>query len=552
MKLKVLSFLPAATLSVCQLQAQATERPNIIVILADDMGYSDIGCFGSEIKTPNLDRLSSEGVRMTQFYNAARSCPSRAALLTGLYPHQVGVGDMLQPGDDLPAYQTQIDLNSVTLAEVLKSAGYSTFISGKWHVGWTEGSSPMDRGFEKQYGSSDNTTGHYFGIQKGRRFTVEGKDSVPPGEWITTNTTAYKLMKNEDGSQWYATDAYTDRAIKYINEQKATLADKPFFLYLAYTAPHWPLHAFESDIEKYKGKYMNGGWDSLRINRYNRMIEMGIVDKNWPLSERHNIVPAWNTLSEKEKIRWDHWMAVYAAMIDRMDQNIGRLLENLRQNGYDKNTKILFLSDNGGCHEPARKGDPNAVPGSPHSFEGYDYHWANASNTPFRQFKHWAHEGGISSPFIAWYPEKFKSGVISRQMAHITDIMPTLVDVANTSYPKQYKENTILPLEGQSLLPIFEGKKSKTRKVLYWEHEGNRAVRMGKWKLVSQYEDKTDTTYPWELYDIENDRSELNNLIEKHPGIARKMTKMYNKWSSKNQVVPYSELRKRRDAKQQK
>jgi len=289
---------------------------------------------------------------------------------------------------------------------------------------------------------------------------------------------------------------------------------------------------------------MNGGWDSLRAHRYHKMIELGILDKSWPLSPRHESVPAWETLNEKQKEYWDHWMAVYAAMIDRMDMNIGKLRKCLEENGYDKNTMIIFLSDNGGCHEPARKGDSTAVPGSPHSFAGYDYNWANASNTPFRWFKHWTHEGGMSSPFIAWYPSKIQKGVINRQMAHITDIMPTLVDIAGAKYPNEYKGKKITPLPGVSLMPLFEGKKMQTRDTLCWEHEGNRAVRCGKWKLVSRYDYMNEIELPWELYDMENDRSELNNLAESEGEKVENMQTVYLKWASGVGVYSHKALQR--------
>ena len=540
-------LIPLGGLTACQKEKPA--EPNIILILADDMGYSDIGCFGSEINTPNLDRLAAEGLRMTQFYNAARSCPSRAALLTGLYPHQTGVGDMLQ-NDSLPGYDTHLNFHCVTIAEVLKEAGYSTFICGKWHVGGDEPYWPTKRGFEKQYGGP-NTTGHYFGLERTRKFVVEGKDSMPPGEWIKSGSIEYKLMKNEDGSQWYATDAYTNRAIHYIHEHKKTNPGKPFFLYLAYTCPHWPLHAFPEDIARYKGKYLNGGWDSTRVRRYKKMTGLGIIDPSWPLSSRHETVPAWETLSDSEKVVWDHWMAVYAAMIDRMDQNIGKLRKCLEDNGYDKNTMIIFLSDNGGCHEAARRGDPKAEPGSPHSFGGYDYPWANVSNTPFRWFKHWVHEGGISTPFIAWYPGKIKAGTINSQMAHITDIMPTLVEIAGATYPSEYKGNSIYPLPGKSLVPLLTGRKAVLRDTLCWEHEGNRAVRCGKWKLVSRYDYSSNEELPWELYDMEKDRSELHNLAEQHPEKVKEMEQIYFSWASSVGVYPHKKLQERRKEMQQ-
>lgn len=542
-------FLPLLVVVPLHATAQKLPPPNIILILADDMGYSDIGCFGSEIKTPNLDRLANEGLRMTSFYNAARSCPSRAALLTGLYPHQTGVGDMLL-NDSLPGYDTHLNFNCVTLAEVLQSAGYATFISGKWHVGGDEPYWPTKRGFEKQYGSN-GTTGHYFGLERTRKFIVEGRDSMPPGDWVKSNMIEYKLMKNEDGSQWYATDAFTDRAIGYIKAHRAQYADKPFFLYLPYTAPHWPLHAFPEDIAKYKGSYLNGGWDSLRVHRYNRMIELGIIDANWPLSPRHPSVPAWETLSDSAKAVWDHWMAVYAAMIDRMDWNIGRLLASLQETGALNNTLIVFLSDNGACHEPARKGDPEAEPGSPHSFAGYDYNWANAGNTPFRWFKHWTHEGGMSSPFIAWYPRMIKPGQIDRRMAHITDIMPTFTELAKGSYPDVYNGNEIIPVEGRSLVPVFRGKKKDNlRDTLFWEHEGNRAVRFGDWKLISRFDYQTGKELPWELYNLNADRSELNDLSATSPDRVRQMTMAYDQWAKKVGVVPHAWLIEKRKTTQ--
>lgn len=420
--------------------AQVEIRPNIILILADDMGYSDIGCFGSEIETPNLDRLAKEGLRMTNMHNAARSCPSRASLLTGLYPHQAGVGDMLQ-NDQLPGYQNKLNRNCVTLAEVLSQAGYHCMISGKWHVGGESDAWPMKRGFHKQY-LSNNTTGHYFGIAKGRDYLVEDTLREVPGEWIKAGRTEYKLLKNEDGSQWYKTDAITERAIKYIQELRRNDRQKPFFLYLAYTAPHWPLHAFEEDIRRYQGKYMEG-WDQLREERYRSMIEMGIIHPDWNLSGRNPNAKDWNALPDSTKQYYDRLMAVYAAMIDRMDQNIGRLLASLEESGDKDNTLIIFLSDNGGCHEPVHRGLPGALSGTPDSFDGYEYSWANASNTPLSWFKHWTHEGGSSTPFIAWYPRLIKAGRMDHRLAHIIDIMPTFVEISGAIYPEIYNGNMI-------------------------------------------------------------------------------------------------------------
>ena len=521
-----------------------TQKPNIILILADDMGYSDIGCFGSEIKTPNIDRLAAGGLMMTGMYNAARCCPSRASLMTGLYPHQTGVGDMLQ-NDGLPGYQTRLNNQCVTLAEVLSSAGYHCFISGKWHLGNEPEGWPMKRGFHRQY-PSNGTTGHYFGIVRGRDLVIEDTLRETPGEWIKAGEIEYKLLKNDDGSQWYFTDAVTGRAIKYMNELQKTDPEKPFFLYLPFTAPHWPLHAFEEDIQKYQGKYM-GGWDSLRVERYERMIQLGIISPEWKLSERNQNAKDWNALNDSTKRYYDRLMAVYAAMIDRMDQNIGKLLTELEKNGKMDNTLILFLSDNGGCHESPHRGKPGALPGTPDSYDGYEYSWANASNTPFSWFKHWTHEGGNSTPFIAWYPKMIKSGRKDAQVAHIIDIMPTLTGIAGAEYPKTFKGNDILPTEGISLIPLFRDPSYRlNHEALFWEHEGNRAVRKGDWKLVSRYDYQNRTELPWELYNLKTDRSETTNLFDKNAEKAAELELLYKKWADRVKVLLYSELQEMR------
>lgn len=515
-------------------------RPNIVLIMADDMGYSDIGCFGSEIKTPNLDRLAAEGLIMTHLYNAARCCPSRASLLTGLYPHQAGVGDMLQ-NDDLPGYQKKLNNRSVTIAEVISADGYHCMISGKWHLGNDEEAWPMKRGFHRQY-PSNGTTGHYFGIAKGRDLVVEDTLREPPGEWIKAGKMEYKLFKNEDGSQWYFTDAITDRAVMYINELRNAGSQKPFFLYLPFTAPHWPLHAFEEDIQKYQGKYL-GGWDSLRHERYNRMTELGIISSDWKLSERNPLARDWNQFDDNTKHSYDRMMAVYAAMIDRMDQNIGKLIAALDKTGDINNTLILFLSDNGGCHEPIHRGKPGALPGTPDSYDGYEYSWANASNTPFQWFKHWTHEGGSSTPFIAWYPKMIEAGRMDHQVAHIIDIMPTLTELTGAKYPETYKGNKIIPMEGKSLLPLFRHSSAKIEhEALFWEHEGNRAVRKGDWKLVSRFDNQKQTELPWELYNLKTDRSETIDLFQTNQDVAQDMEKLFINWAKRVNVISYTEL----------
>jgi len=514
----------ALTLTACS-SPDTPRQPNIILILADDMGYSDPGCFGSEIKTPNLDLLAEQGVRMTQFYNASRSCPSRASLLTGLYQHQAGVGDMVS---DLgyPSYQGYLNEQCVTLAEALGYNGYNTYMSGKWHVGGRPEVLPLRRGFGKNFGLIDGA-GSYFERrpyrinQQAPRWMLGDEDFNPPD------------------SGFYLTDAITDHAISFIDGEDEK--EEPFFLYLAYTAPHWPLHALPEDIAKYRGSYMEG-WDVLRQERYRKMLETGIIDESVKLSPRDEMSMDWDSLPDQEKEMWDLRMAVYAAMIDRLDMNIGRVLNKLKEMGEEENTLVIFLADNGGCHEPI-KNRGNYLPttaetGTRDSFDAYEYPWANASNTPFRMFKHWVHEGGISTPFIACYPAEIKPGGIIGQPGHIIDIMPTLLDFAGGTYPETYNGKAILPMEGISLVPVLKGKGVKREAPLFWEHEGNRAVRSGDWKLVSAYDYQERKFREWELYDISDDRSELVDLAEKNPEIVAKMVSQYDEWCKRAGVVP--------------
>ncbi len=545
-----LGFVACNTNPSGDIQSKSSSKPNVILIMADDMGYSDIGCFGGEIHTPNIDKLAEEGLKMTNFYNAARCCPSRASLLTGLYPHQTGVGDM-SADDSLVGYRGYLNKQCVTIAEVLEGQGYENMISGKWHVGYPEFAWPMKRGFDKQY-PSNGTTGHYFGIVKGRKFIVEDSLIEFEDNWIKSNRVEYQLLKNDDGSQWYATDAFTFRAINYIKDLRSEDEEKPFFLYLPYTAPHWPLHAFEEDVKKYEGKYMTG-FNEIRKQRYQRMNELGIIDASWPLSPLNENTEDWESMDDSTKRYNDRLMAVYAAMVDRMDQNIGRLLAALKETGDIDNTLILFLSDNGACHEPATKGDPNALTGTPHSYRGYGYSWANVSNTPFRWYKHWTHEGGTSTPFIAWYPKMIEAGGLDKQVAHITDIMPTIAEITGATYPREYKGNTITPTEGVSLVPVFKGEERQRRGGLYWQHQGNRAVRKGEWKLVCRYDYINMEHLPWELYNIEKDRTELNDLADTYPEKVTELIALYDAWAERVNVVEYGELRKwRRDNWQRK
>ncbi len=498
---------------------KAAKQPNIVLIMADDMGYSDIGCYGGEVNTPNLDRLAAGGLRFTQFYNAARCCPTRASLLTGLYPHQAGIGHMVG-NRGYPAYQGYLNERCVTIAEVLRTAGYNTLMSGKWHVGEKRPHWPVDRGFDEYYGIVSGGA-NYFDISKAKATGVK-----------RTMAIGHRAFTPEPG-KFYMTDAFSENAVKFIETYGRR--KEPFFLYLAYTAPHWPLHAWPEDIAKYKGKYLKG-WDKLREERHERMIKMGLVSKKWKMTPRDTATWAW--ADEKNKELMDLKMAVYAAQIERMDWGIGKVLDKIKRIGAEKNTLVLFLSDNGGCAEGGPIGFDNRKnglpPGGVDSYMSYGLSWANASNTPFRRYKHWVHEGGIATPLIAYWPAVIKKrNTITHRPGHIIDIMATCLDIAGIEYPKTYKGRELISLEGKSLLPIFEGKKRLGHEVIYWEHEGNRAVRQGRWKLVAKH--KSD----WELYDLEADRTELKTIAEKYPQKVEELKVMYKSWAKRCGVRPW-------------
>ena len=524
--------------------ADSTQRPNIIVILADDMGYSDIGCFGSEIRTPNLDSLGYNGLRFSQMYNSARCCPSRAALLTGLNPQQAGVGHMVA-NLGVPEYQGYLRENCVTIAESLKASGYSTFMSGKWHVGgdydlsnpdsWTPGTPdhplPTQRGFDRYYGILTGAGNFYFPK------TLMDQDTLVP---------------LDDLDDFYLTDAISDNAVKMVGE--AANGDAPFFMYVGFTAPHWPLHALEEDIARYEGQYRRG-WDYLRTSRHEELKSMGILDEKWDISPRDNSSHPWTTTSDRD---WeDIRMAVYAAQIDRLDQGVGRILDALRSRNMDGNTLIMFLSDNGGCAEflaedgslpqPARYGGvnpdgtqvhvgntPGLRPGGPQTFMSYDLPWANASNTPFRRFKRWTHEGGISMPFIMSWPDRITESGIVHSPAHLIDIMPTCLDAASTNHPAERAGQPTLPLEGESMLTAIDNREWSREQPIFWEHEGSRAVRQGRWKLVSAIGER------WELYDMEQDRTELNDLYNRNLSKAHELEGLYAQWAERCGVLPWN------------
>lgn len=502
-------------------------KPNIILILADDMGYSDVSCYGGEINTPNIDMLATNGIRFSQFYNAARCCPTRASLLTGLYPHQAGMGAMVSKNKKTKEgpYQGYLSKNSVTIAEVLKEAGYYTFMSGKWHVGEERPHWPTDRGFDNYYGLISGAA-NYFDIsitgKKGskRHFAIDSTEIVP------------------DTAGFYMTNAITENAIKYMNQ--AHTKEKPFFMYLSYTAPHWPLHALQEDIDLYKGKFMKG-WDLLREERFSRMKEQGIVDDHWSISQRNETITAWDSLSQEQKEKMDLLMSIYAAQIHRMDQGIGQIMEQLEAIGEKENTLVFFLSDNGGTAEYDPFGtdfwdnfwEGEARPGSGDTYHSYGSAWANLSNTPFRYYKKDTYEGGIATPFIVSWPAEIEGkGAISHEPGHINDVMSTICDIAGAEYPKTYNGNAIEPMQGKSLKPIINGRQIENADPIYWAHVGNKAVRYGNWKLVAK------KGKDWELYNLKEDRTELNNIIDANKELSDTLIKKFNVWA--NEVGVYA------------
>lgn len=509
--------------SVTHSAAQQSPKPNIILILVDDMGFSDLGCYGSEIRTPNLDSLSERGLRFNQFYNGARSCPTRASLLTGLYAHQSGMGHMTdshlnQKG--LPAYRPAINQNCVTLAEALKPAGYTTLMSGKWHIGEERPHWPTDRGFDRFYGMLSGASSYYSVTPEANN----GKDRIFAND--TTKITTFD-------STFYMTDAITDSALVMVDKA----AGSPFFLYLAYTAPHWPLHAPNEDIEKVRGRY-DGGWDSLRNERYNRLKHTGLFKKLPALSPRDPDVPAWDSLSEKDKITAIARMEVYAAMIEHLDASIGQVLAKLKEKNIDKNTLVIFLSDNGACAENGPIGADwyknGTVPGGPNSFQSYGRGWSNASNTPFRLHKQYTHEGGITTPAIFYWQEGIEgSGRVVSSPAHIVDIMPTFCELAGVNYPANYNGNPIIPGPGLSLVPVMKSKQAAKHDFLAWEHQGSKAVLRDNWKLVMQRGGQ------WELFNIAKDRTELNNLVNQNPEKVAELTTLWQQWANQCGVVEY-------------
>ena len=507
------------------------KQPNIVVIMADDAGYSDFGCYGGEIETPVLDKLAANGLRFSQFYNTGRCCPSRAALLTGLYQHQAGMGHMTKDRG-LPSYSGTILPNVPTLAERLRQGGYRTMMTGKWHLGTEPKQSPIARGFDRFYGTR-NFIDSYFTVLEHCPVFLDDK-IVLPG----TETPVNHLHPDQE---WYTTDVFTDYALHFMDEAFKKHSDQPIFLYIAHNAPHFPLHAREEDTKKYRGRFRDTGWDKLRLQRYERMIELGLIKKEWALSPAD--VPKWNTYDAKLRDELDLKMALYSAIIDRMDQNIGRVIEKLRTAGRLDNTLFLFMVDNGvpgtGVHDwrglfakngrhPETRVDNYSEWGrrggwSSSSGRG----WANLSNAPFRMYKRYTHEGGVATPLIVHWPDGLKDqNKLRHSLGHIIDIAPTCLNAAGLSTKG---------MEGQTLLPVFT-KDSTQPRTLFWEHEGNRAVRQGDYKLVAQH------NTPWELYNMRKDRNELHDLSRSMPQKAAELKKLYEAWAHRVGAKPWDEV----------
>lgn len=537
--------------------------PNVILIMADDMGWSDLGCFGGEIDTPHLDSLAAGGLRFTQFYNNGRCCPTRASLLTGLYPHQAGIGHMMEDRGT-NGYRGELSNRAVTIAEALKSVGYRNYMVGKWHVtrrvsprgDHDKSNWPLQRGFDRMYGTIHGA-GSFFDPNS----LVRDNEMISP----------YADPQYKKPDSFYYTDAINDHAVRFIRDHADQDTDKPFFMYVSHTAPHWPMHAKDADIEKYRGKY-DAGYDSVRAARVERMRAMGLIDPAWQIAPQDG--GDWASVKNREFET--RCMEVYAAMIDCEDQGIGRIVDELKSTGKYENTLILFLQDNGGCAEPMGRGvkspasanrgeapslapladqylQPDMIPkqtrdgypmrqgygvlpGAADTYMGYGRAWANASNTPFREYKHWVHEGGISTPLIAHWPAGIgepRSGELESQPAHLIDLMPTILQIAGAEYPQTHRGNEIKPVEGISLVPMLAGYEAKRPAPLFWEHEGNRAVRDGKWKLVSKHRGK------WELYDMDADRTEMRDLSDDQPERLAEMSRQWQAWADRVGVLPW-------------
>ena len=545
-------LITACLLFFHQASLVAADKPNIVLIIADDMGFSDIGCYGGEIPTPNLDKLANNGLRFTQFYNTGRCCPTRASLLTGLYPHQAGVGHMMDDRGH-PGYKGDLNLHTPTIPELLRTAGYRNYAVGKWHVtrhiqpNGPKHNWPIQRGFDRYYG------------------TIHGAGSYFDPSTLTRDNTPISAFADRDYTpeNYYYTDAISDHAVGFISDHKSKHKGAPFFLYVAYTTAHWPMHAPASDIKRYKKKY-NTGYEPVRQARLKKMQKLGITKKGW---EPAPLAGDWSSVTNKE---WEAaGMQTYAAMIECMDKGVGNIVGQLKKSDLLDNTIIFYMQDNGGCAETlGRTGNarhpaiarPNAptfapmkatdfqtvgsvpnqtregypvimgtkvLPGPHDTYIAYGQAWANVSNTPFREYKHWVHEGGIATPLIVHFPSQIsrsRRGKLDHQPSHLIDLMQTCLDLAGASVTNK--------LPGATLRPSLTGKPLNRTEPIYWEHEGNRAIRSGKWKLVAK-ENK-----PWELYDMDADRTETHDLSSTYPDRVAQLSAQWQTWANSAYVTP--------------
>ena len=561
-------FLCGTILSTCPyiyaLEPDHRRVPNIVLILADDMGFSDIGCYGGEIETPVLDSLAANGLKFTPFYNTGRCCPTRASLMTGLYPHQTGLGHMTSGKYLAPGYVNAIGENCVTFAQVLKPAGYRSYHIGKWHVINEKDSqdtgNPSFQNWPRQRGFDRNYT------------MLSGAGSFYDPKTMVRDNTRISVAADKDyqPEQYYFTDAISDHAMTYIKDHRRQHSDKPFFMYVAYTAAHWPMHALPEDIAKYKRRY-DAGFDKIRQACCKKAKQVGVIGDESPLTPT---VGDWNNVKNRE---WElRCMEVYAAMVDRMDQGIGKIVGTLKGEKIFDDTLICFMQDNGGCAEglgrqargnlkvrqrkptlpPMKDTDlqmemipkqtrdgyplimgPGVMPGPADTYIAYGRDWANVSNTPFREYKHWVHEGGVATPLIVSYPNGIrKSGGVAKDVGHLIDTMATCVDYAGANYPSEHAGKPITPMQGVSLRPILEGKQLKRGKPVFFANEGNSAIREGRWKLVAKKNDVQADR--WELYDMEADRSEATNLAAGHPERVADMKTRWYRWAQDAQVFP--------------
>jgi arylsulfatase A-like enzyme len=516
---------------VCAERASGSEspRPNILLILADDLGFSDLGSYGGEIRTPNLDKLAKDGMRFTQFYNAAVCATSRASLMTGLYNRRT-------PGSFLKD-------NMTTIAYVLQRAGYATAAIGKWHLGSDAENRPMARGFEKFYGILGGSADHF---DPARPVPALMSKQTEPKRREDFFHNEELIMDFPDG--FYSTDAYSNRAMEMIRKYEGK--DRPFFIYLSYTAPHFPIQAPMEDVRRYRGRY-GAGYTRLREERFQRQIELGVIrptiTKLSAADRRRGDfgydydIPAWETLTAEARDREEQRMEVYAAMVDRLDQGIGRVLETLEATGAARNTIVLFLSDNGGCAswlpdqvEELKTYNQGLPVSDPRVYEFVGPGWGWAQNAPFRRFKVWTYEGGICTPLIVRWPGVTPSGSITDQPGHIVDFMPTLLKAAGANYPKRRNGLIVPPMEGEDLGPILRGGAAVPREVpLYWEVWGNRALRQGDWKIVWGASERK-----WELFNLASDRAETVDLANLHPERLTAMVAGWEKMASQAGWTP--------------